>query len=306
MTVRRLRLGAALAVAFVLLGLPAVGPARSAPASADRFAVLVGVDKHRNGSPRTNVGAVGDVKDTRIALERAGWPAANIVELTDSNATAAKIREAMQWLISKSTSRSYSMFHYSGHIKLQDGDPDRDGEARDEFLWPWDSVFISDRELGEKMRAVRGSLWVNISGCQAAGLDDGINAPNRIFTGSSGEFEKSYEHPDWRNSIWTGLLVDQGMNQGRADGNGDGMVSLDEAFRWAAPQATAMTQYQRSGPQRPYANGGNGDWTLRDGPPSGSPPQQEPTPEPPPQPPPSEQPPPPPTRQICAGICISY
>src|SRR5205085_9966947 len=117
---------------------------------------------------------------------------------------------------------AFSVIHYSGHVKQMGGDRDGDGERTDEFLWSYDNVFLADRELADAVHRLQGLAWVDIAGCEAAGFDDGLSGPTHLFTASSQETEKSYEHPDWRNSIFTGTEVDQAILQGMGDSDGNG------------------------------------------------------------------------------------
>ena len=271
---RNVSMVAGLIMAVGMVVLPSIQlapPARAAgvPAFANqnKWAVSIGIDRHRNGSPRNNVGGVGDANDVAGMLQARGFPRENILVLTEGNATGANIRSAMQWLVDRSSPETLSVFHYSGHIKQIGGDKDKDGEALDEYLWPWDSNFIADSELARYMKQLRGWAWVDISGCEAAGLDDGINSPVKVFTGSSRETEKSYEYPAWRNSVWTGLMAERALGDNHADLNGDGRISLNEAFEWSAPQASAITGGQKKGTQHPYINGGEGSEIFLDRPP---------------------------------------
>ena len=268
-------------VALVVLALAgiAVGAQASPPHDVDKWAVVIGID-HFQGRTHPNVGAVGDADDFTFMLEHQGWPSDHILELTDGAATAANIRSAFKWLHDHSGPHTYSVFHYSGHVKQLAGDRDRDGEDVDEYLWPHDNQFIADGEFAGWMRSMGGWLWVDIAGCEAAGFNDGIAAPNRLFTASSQENEKSYEYPQWKNSVFTGLLADQGTNQHKADYNHDGRVSVTEAFRMAAEQAPQITAKQSKGPQHPYTAGGDGSEWFMDAPP----------PPPPPPPPPQDKP----------------
>ena len=262
-------------------------PAQAAPPPSERSALVVGISKYA-GRTKPTVGGAGDAADFREALRRAGWRDDQMMVLTDGAATAAGIRTGLRWLRERSGDSSFSVFHYSGHVKLQGRDRDRDGEALDEYLWPHDNRFISDRELADQLRGVRGRLWVDIAGCEAAGFDDGLSGPSRLFTASSGETEKSYERPDWANSVFTGLMVDQGMLQGRADADRNRHVSIQEAFRLAAREAPGMTARQKKGPQHPFIAGGDGsDWFLQ--------------PPPPPPPPPAARPP---SRPCLLGVCV--
>ncbi len=258
-----LRNKAIVAVVSALLVLSPVALAGAAPAAeAPRFAVVIGISQYQTAHPTP--GSAGDAAIVREALLRNGWADENIRMLVDEAATAGAIRDAMRWLVDTSSDASFSVFAYSGHVKQMTGDRDGDGEGNDEFIWPHVGDFISDGELAQSMRAIRGDAWVNISGCEAAGFDDGVSGPRKLFTGASQEVEKGYERGDWRQSVFNGLMVDQGMLQGRADADGNGVVSIQEAFDHAARIAPEMTAEARLGPQHPYIAGGDGtEWFLK-------------------------------------------
>ena len=265
-----------LTLALLVGGLAATRPRASASgtaptASSDRWALVVGVSDYAGRTSSTVAGA-DDAADFRELLLRNGFRDDRIRVLTERDATAANIRAGLQWLADHSSPSSFSVFHFSGHVKQLGGDRDRDGEALDEYLWPHDNRFISDGELASRIRSLRGLAWVDIAGCEAAGFDDGLSAPNRLFTASSQEDEKSYEYPEWRNSVFTGVEVDQAFLQGRGDRDGNGKVSIQEAFTLAAEHAPKITARQRRGPQHPVMAGGDGTPWYLDGPPAPPPP----------------------------------
>jgi hypothetical protein len=248
---RRALLLLTIVVAGVLGGTVAASAAPT-PAASERWALLVGID-HFQGATRPNFGAVADAADFRQALLKAGFADDHIRVLTDSGATAGAIRSGLQWLVDHSGPTSLSVFHYSGHVKQV---------GSTEYLWPHDNSFISDTDLAGKLTQLKGQAWVDISGCEAAGFDEGISAPNRVFTASSQSNEKSYEIPDMHQSVFTLLQVDQGMNQGLADANRDGRVSVQEAFAFAAPRAPQITASQSQGAQHPVMKGGDSSAPL--------------------------------------------
>jgi hypothetical protein len=254
-------------------------PATAAPASpqagSDRWAFIVGVSDYAGRTSSTVAGA-DDAADFRELLLRNGFREDRIRTITDAQATARNVRAGLQWLVDNSSPESFSVFHFSGHVKQLGGDRDRDGEKVDEYLWPHDNVFISDAELASRVQQLRGLAWIDIAGCEAGGFDDGISSPTRVFTGSSRETEKSYEHPDWRNSVFTGLQVDQGWLQGQADHDANGKVSIQEAFAFAHERAPRITAGQRRGPQHPVSAGGDGSQWFLDGPPPPPAPAPEP------------------------------
>ncbi len=250
----------------VLVGLLVASPlavAQAVPApDAKKAAVLIGIGEYQ-GATKSLPGSAGDAAVIREALLRNGWEDANIKVLVNEAATAANIRQATRWLVDQSADDSFSVFAYSGHVKQKPGDEDGDGEGNDEFLWPHDNDFISDGELASSLRALRGDAWISIAGCESAGFDDGVSSPRRLFTGASQEVEKGYERPDWKMSVFHGLMVDQGLLQGQGDADGNGSVSIQEAFNHAAKVAPEMTATQRFGPQHPYLAGGDApQWFL--------------------------------------------
>jgi hypothetical protein len=285
---------ALLALAFlpVLAGLG--GAFAGPPKGLEKWAFLVGVDDYA-GSVRSNIGAVGDVRDFRAALVKNGFPDSHIRTVVDGQATAQAIREGLAWLRARAGSNSLTVFHYSGHVK-QSSMADGDGESLDESLWGHDNRFVTDGELGRWARTVPGWLWVDIAGCEAAGLDDGIAAPRRLFTGSSQEDEKSYEHPDWRNSIFTGLAIEDGILRHRADYDRDGVVSIHEAVYHAGGRAAELTSRQKHGPQHPVIRGGDGYAWFLDGKPA-------PTPKAAAKPKPA---PPPPPKKVTRTVVLTY
>ena len=241
-------------------------PASADPTSGDnRWALVIGISKQAGRSKGT-VGGAGDAGDFREALRRAGFPETHMRVLVDGAATAANIRRDLKWLRDNSNDRTFSVFHYSGHVLQKGGDRDRDGEALDEYLMPYDSrKLISDREVSEQLRGVHGSLWADFSGCESAGFDEGgLSSSRRLVTASSQESEKSFERPDWRRSVFTGLLVGEALLGGQSRADRSGSVSIQKAFLHAAELAPEMTARQKPGPQHPFTAGGDGtEWFLR-------------------------------------------
>jgi hypothetical protein len=272
-------------VAFSNLAAPGATP--------NVWAVVIGIQKYQ-GRTHPTLGGEGDAAAFMQELGNAHWPSDHILELVDGAATAGNIRQAMQWLVQHSGPNTLTVFHYSGHVCISSTGP---CGANHMYLWSVENQFISDDEVGNSLRSVQGTAWVDIAGCEAAAFDKGISNGQRLFTGSSQANEKSYEDPDWHESVWTGLAVDQGMLQGRADSNGDHKVTVREAANWAKPQAHDITNGQPNGPQDPVIIGGPADIDL-----AAAAYQPPPPPPPPPnnnnggnggQPPPSANPPPP-------------
>ena len=230
---------------------PKPGPRIAPPA--DRWALLVGITNYRAPVHDTVAGAQ-DAAVVRDLLLRSGWRSDHIRVLTDSAATGQAVADGLTWLAQHSSSRTFSLFHYSGHVKQRSGH---------EYLWPVDNAFYPDTSVATAMKNVRGISWTSIAGCEAAGFDQGLSSKTRLVTASSAVDEKSYENPDWGTSVWVGLLMDQGLRRKGADLDGDGRVTVQEAFRWGAPRAAELTRKQSPyGPQHPYLAGGSGSLRL--------------------------------------------
>ncbi len=253
------------AVLSALLVLSPLAVAGAAPSGqAEKWAVVIGISQYQ-GKTQPTPGSAGDAALVREALLRNGWPDANIMMLVDQAATADAIRGALAWLVERSTDASFSVVSYSGHVKQKPNDAARDGdqEGNDEFWWPTDNLHIADGEIAGYLRQIKGDSWITIAGCEAAGFDDGVSGPRTLFTAASQEDEKGYERGDWKQSVFHGLMFDQGLLNGAGDADGNGAVSIQEAFDHAAREAPEMTKEQRFGPQHPYIAGGDGiQWFL--------------------------------------------
>ena len=223
---------------LAFLGVLIVPGAGAATPPGDKWALIVGVDLFEGGT-RPNFGGAADANDMRNVLLRNGFPADHIRVLTDAGARAADIRAGLAWLAANTTPNSFSVVSYSGHVK-QIGST--------EYLWPHDNVFIPDTEFAALVNQVKGKMWVNVSGCEAAGFDVAISSPTKLFTASSLATEKSYEWPAAGASVFSYYMVRRGMLEGVADSNRDFRVSVQEAFRYAAANAPAFTAGQAQGP----------------------------------------------------------
>ncbi len=217
----------------------------------NHWAVLIGINDHQ-GPTRDNIGSRQDAELLRSHLVELGWRDDHIVLLTDDTAVRDNFEEAISWLARKTDQDSVAIFHYSGHTKQWWGqDVDGDGEVPDEGLWPSDNDRIPDGEFVERMAAVdAGRLWINIAACEAEGFaDPGLARTGRTMTFSSGEEEKSYEEPRENLSIWGHHLIKRGMVERLADTNGDGRVTVEEAFHFAVPPAAARSVIGSHGSQ---------------------------------------------------------
>lgn len=239
-------------------------PAKKGVASpANRWAVLIGIQKYANGTEPT-VGGVGDVQAVRNALLGSGWSSSHILMVTDGAATASGIRSALSWLVAHSTPSTFSLLHYSGHICIASRGPCASGHT---YLWSQDNRFLPENEIAGTMKQVQGHAWLDISGCEGGAFDVGFHSASRLFTSSSKASETSYEEPRWHESVWSGLAWDQGYNQGMADTYGRAhQATIGQVAAFGAQEAARYTGKQSAGAQHPVVAGGSGAWTLTEPP----------------------------------------
>ncbi|MCW2776297.1 MAG: hypothetical protein JWN17_22 [Frankiales bacterium] len=247
-----------LVAALLLSALPLTGsgPASAAAPTAspaERWALVVGVTDYAGRTHSTVAGArdAGLVKNVLLAQ---GWKSDHIRVLTEGHATAQAVSEGLTWLVSKSSPSTFTMFHYSGHVKQT---------SAGEYLWPYDNRFLRDVDVARVLRGLQGTSWVDIAGCESGGFQEGLATNDRLFTSSSRVSEKSYESPQWGMSVWAGLLFDQAIRDKDADADHDRKVSVQEAYQWATPRAAAITAKQQPhGPQHPQHAGWRGSLNL--------------------------------------------
>lgn len=229
---------------------------RGAPPSM-RWAVLVGINDYA-GSTHSTIGGLGDVSVIRRALLAAGWRDDHILVVKGDQASRDGIRAGFGWLARHSTPRTFSLFHFSGHVCISSRGSCPSGHT---YLWAQDNRFIPETEVRSRMAQVRGYSWLDIAGCEAGAFD--LHSASRLFTGSSQPSETSYESRDWKESYWSGLVWDQGFLQGYADDKGrPRRATIGEMVSYGRLQAPVLTRKGQRGPQHPVVLGGRPTWTL--------------------------------------------
>ncbi|MGZ6791851.1 MAG: caspase family protein, partial [Mycobacteriales bacterium] len=230
-----------------------VAPTRFA-APADRYAFLVGVTRYRKPTHDTIAGA-NDAAFVRASLLADGWLPQNIRVVTNEQATGAAIRAGLDWLAGKSVPGTFTLFHFSGHVKQEYGH---------EKLWPYDRDFVPDTTVASVLGRGTGKLWVDVAGCESGGFMEDLPSSRVLVSTSSRATQKSYEYPQWGESVWVGLLFDLSLGQGQADADRNGTTTVGEALRWSTYYAQAITLRQEPyGRQTPQIAGDPvRGWTL--------------------------------------------
>jgi len=148
-----------------------------------RTALIIGVNHAPGHSPLQ--GAVKDATNMQQALVAYGFPEANVVVLTDAEATAARILTELDRLAARSPADGRAVFAYAGHTRMMGGVP---------HFVAGDGGLIPAGTVAAKLARVRAPMWVALPTCYAGAYAlPGIIGPNRIATFSSAADSESYE-----------------------------------------------------------------------------------------------------------------
>jgi len=113
-------------------------------------------------------------------------------------------------------------------------------KERDSYIWLWDDKQLSDKHLGLLLNLFDiGSVNILMGQCYSGGFIDDLIGDRRIVTTACSGDEQSWTSPDKAYDEfvyhWTCAVngADETGNPVNADINGDGEVSMEEAFTYA-------------------------------------------------------------------------
>ncbi|MGQ0503790.1 MAG: caspase family protein [Myxococcaceae bacterium] len=248
------------------LALPLLLVATSALAS-PRYALIVGSNQ---GAPRRPTLWYAERDATRVAhalTELGDFSPANVVVLRGP--TPDEVRRTLQLLESRATAQKALLFFYfSGHANatgLELGTQQLDftelrraiGNSRADV-----KVAIVDSCDSGALTQVKGGKPVASLNFPLPGDD---NVQGTAFVASTSLGELAQESAALEGSFFTHYL-EVGM-RGAADADGDGRVTLNEAFRYTSTRTVSGTLQTEAGPQHPTYEmkmSGRGDVVLTD------------------------------------------
>jgi hypothetical protein len=239
---------------------------------AARFAVVVGNDAGSTGRQRlwfaekdagrfqATLRELGDFPDDRVVILRGGTPRQVREALA---ATEARIQSARS-----AGERTLLVFYYSGHAGSAGL------ELGSEVLSYADlRALVGGSRADAKVAIVdacESGLLTQVKGATAAPaldfavpLDDSVQGT--AFIASTAVGESAQESAAIGGSFFTHHL-EIGL-RGAADADGDGLVTLGEAFRYTSAQTVSGTAGTLAGPQHPtyeFRMSGRGDVVLAD------------------------------------------
>jgi hypothetical protein len=180
-----------------------------------KWAVVVGVE----GGGATHLD--DDAQDFADVLQSVyGFPSNQTILLTNSQATKGAFTSALETVRDMEDNQTVVAIFISAH-----GDTDTfalyDG-------WMYGSELQSILAQYESPK-----MLVLINSCKSGSLLYLSNAVHGIVVTACNATELTYDVENFQNTVFVEYFVNEGMAQGRADSNGDGHVTVEEAFFYA-------------------------------------------------------------------------
>jgi len=242
-----------------------------APSRRNVWAVVVGINDYPQ-LPKLKY-AVNDARAfRRLLVEKNLVPAENITMLLNEKATLRNLRSALgTGLKGAADSDDMVIIFYAGHGATERDAMSMDGDGLEKYILTYDtdpsdlfSTALPMRDLAlifHRIRSERlifiadacysgasGGRTVSVTGLRANIADtflDRIAAGRgKVIITASAANEVSVERDELQHGVFTYYLL-EGL-KGPADTDGDGLVTVDEAYRYVSdrvPQATRQEQH---------------------------------------------------------------
>ena len=222
----------------------------------DKYAVVVGVNSKPDGS---NIYAIESARAIQKVLADSG----NGWTVTVPGGSESAIKNALINLGNKGDKDDIVLFYFYGHGG-ESGDSDGDGIPDEAAIFASDDP-ITARELNEIFdNYVSDKQVIIIESCNSGGFifdNTNIRGDNRLIITSSKSGQSS-----WGNSHYRGYFnhyLEKGL-KGEADliengGDGDGSVTAEEVYRYAAPRTDTLAFNNERKHQNPQMDDPNPD-----------------------------------------------
>lgn len=215
--------------------------------TANKWAVVIGIADYQ-GRQNDLWHPDEDAKEVKEALiNDYGFADDNIRILLNRKATASAILDAIDWLAANEDAESTVVFFFSGHgyrdVDSEGWDYDVELDGHDEMIVSHDFYGLSDGLLKDKFATFDTQKFALIFGsCHSGGMFDDpsvdLQAQGRVIVSACNANQYAWDYLLLGNTLFGYYFVDEGILQGKADLNGDG-VSMEEALAHAYPLVTA-------------------------------------------------------------------
>lgn len=213
--------------------------------SVNKWAVVIGIADYAEyqGQEFDLCHPDEDAKEmTKALVTKYGFPRGHVRLLLNEQATAAAIVGAIDWLAEREDANSTVVFFFSGHGGwVNDTDPWADADVEldgiDEGIVSYDWYGLTDGYLNATFSAFETEKFALIFGsCYSGGMfddDDDLQAEGRVICAASMANETAFDYCGLGNTLFGYYFIDQGILHRKADVNGDGAVSMEEALAYA-------------------------------------------------------------------------
>ena len=230
------------------------------------YALLIGVSHYEDKSVRALKWADKDAEDVKRILESQKGRLYRDVEarlIENEEATAARIVDELSWIESAASQGDRVIVFISGHGTLDERNSyffvpyNARLERRGVLSVPARSTAVSHAQILDSLKRVQGHVLFFFDTCHAGGaavggamrgdqtyqpfIDELRDASNGVLVLASSEGQElSQEDDDLKNGFFTRAVV-EGLS-GKADLNGDGVVTFDELSVYVDDRVKELTR----------------------------------------------------------------
>lgn len=229
------------------------------PMAGAKWAVVIGIADYQ-GTSSDLWHPDEDAKEMYNELTRQqGYPKANVKVLTNKQATATAISNAITWLVTNEKAGDEVVFFYSGHgyraPDSEDWDSDAESDGNDEMIVTYDFYGLPDGWFKTKFATIESTKFALMFGsCHSGGMfddNDDLQGTGRIIASACKADQYGWDYLQLGNTLWGYYFVDEALYDNRA-------TSVEAAHAYAYPRV--IEQQPDSQPQL-YDNYA-GDFTL--------------------------------------------
>jgi hypothetical protein len=234
------------------------------------WAAIIGINDYKN--IRKLKYAVNDAKSFYgLLVNQIKIPPENITLLINQEASLTNLRSTLGTkLKSNAGKEDMVIIYFAGHGATEKDVTSQDGDGLEKYLLPYDadpedlySTALPMREISYIFRRIRserlifiadscysgtsGGRTIDLSGIRAnisdAFLDRISSGKGTVIITASGANEVSAENDKLQHGVFTYYLI-EGL-RGKADTDNDGLISVDEAYRYVSEQVPRATGQQQ-------------------------------------------------------------
>ena len=231
------------------------------------WAVIIGINKYPN-VPNLKY-AVNDAKAIyQLLVDVNQVPEENVTLLLDSEASLGRLRSTLGTVLKqKADKEDMVIIYFAGHGATERDAMSLDGDGLEKYILPYNArmndlyasaipmreiSYIFNRIQSERLIFIADSCYSGASGGRTVGVPGGFRAnisdtfldriskgKGRVIITASATNEVSVEDDTLRHGVFTYYLI-EGL-RGSADIDQDGLVTVDEAYRYVSFKVKHVT-----------------------------------------------------------------